>query len=76
MKSIVDYLTEHKAYNEIKGRKMWVDFERSKVSHIADFYRYECFIDEKFTIKSILCFIPLNIVIKTKYIKIQYFKPK
>ncbi|XP_013137341.1 PREDICTED: microtubule-associated protein futsch-like isoform X2 [Papilio polytes] len=31
MKSIVDYLTEHKAYNEIKGRKMWVDFERSKV---------------------------------------------
>ncbi|XP_014365863.2 uncharacterized protein LOC106716781 [Papilio machaon] len=32
MKTIVDYLTEHKAYNETRGRKMWVDFERSKVT--------------------------------------------
>ncbi|XP_013162902.1 PREDICTED: uncharacterized protein LOC106114305 isoform X2 [Papilio xuthus] len=31
MKAIVDYLTEHKAYNEIRGRKMWMDFEKSKV---------------------------------------------
>lgn len=31
MKSIVDYLTEHRAFSEIKGRKMWVDFANSKV---------------------------------------------
>lgn len=33
MKAIVDYLTERGAYGEIKGRKMWMDFERSKVSY-------------------------------------------
>lgn len=31
MKTIVEYLTEHKAYSEIKGRKMWKDLADSKV---------------------------------------------
>lgn len=31
MKTIVDYLTEHKAYSETKGRKMWIDLQDSKV---------------------------------------------
>ncbi|CAH2042524.1 unnamed protein product, partial [Iphiclides podalirius] len=30
MKAIVDYLTQRRAYGEIKGRKMWMDFEKSK----------------------------------------------
>ncbi|XP_068620042.1 uro-adherence factor A-like isoform X2 [Battus philenor] len=30
MKAIVDYLTEKKAYGDTKGRKMWMDFEKSK----------------------------------------------
>lgn len=34
MKTIVEYLTEHKAYNEIKGRKMWKDLADSKVYKI------------------------------------------
>ncbi|CAK1584695.1 unnamed protein product [Parnassius mnemosyne] len=30
MKAIVDYLTERRAYGEIRGRKMWMEFENSK----------------------------------------------
>ncbi|XP_038211002.1 dentin sialophosphoprotein-like [Zerene cesonia] len=30
MKTIVEYLVEHKAYNEIRGRKMWMDFANAK----------------------------------------------
>ncbi|XP_069361322.1 uncharacterized protein [Maniola hyperantus] len=33
MKAIVDYLTEHRAYSEIKGRKMWMDLASSKVTN-------------------------------------------
>ncbi|XP_050352378.1 uncharacterized protein LOC126774809 [Nymphalis io] len=32
MKTIVEYLTEHKAFGEIKGRKMWKDLADSKVT--------------------------------------------
>lgn len=38
MKTIVDYLAEHKAYHEVKGRKMWIDLQDSKV------YFYNLFI--------------------------------
>ncbi|XP_022116745.2 uncharacterized protein LOC110994428 [Pieris rapae] len=30
MKAIVNYLVEHKAFSEIRGRKMWMDFASSK----------------------------------------------
>ncbi|XP_050682552.1 uncharacterized protein LOC126977914 isoform X2 [Leptidea sinapis] len=30
MKKIVDYLVEHKAYGQLRGRKMWVEFADSK----------------------------------------------
>ncbi|XP_026327993.1 enolase-phosphatase E1-like isoform X2 [Hyposmocoma kahamanoa] len=30
MKQIVEYLTEHNAYSEIRGRKMWVEFANSQ----------------------------------------------
>ncbi|XP_045777147.1 uncharacterized protein LOC123875387 isoform X2 [Maniola jurtina] len=33
MKAIVDYLTEHRAYSETKGRKMWMDLASSKVTN-------------------------------------------
>lgn len=33
MKTIVEYLTEHKVYSEIRGRKMWMDFANSNVSY-------------------------------------------
>ncbi|CAH2089750.1 unnamed protein product [Euphydryas editha] len=33
MKAIVEYLTEHKAYSEIKGRKMWKELADSKVTN-------------------------------------------
>ncbi|XP_046970406.1 uncharacterized protein LOC124537576 [Vanessa cardui] len=33
MKTIVEYLTEHKAFGEIKGRKMWKDLADSKVTN-------------------------------------------
>ncbi|CAG9563811.1 unnamed protein product [Danaus chrysippus] len=32
MKAIVEYLVEHKAYSEIKGRKMWMDMASSDVT--------------------------------------------
>ncbi|XP_041984745.1 myb-like protein X isoform X2 [Aricia agestis] len=33
MKQIVDYILEHRAYNEVKGRKMWMDFANSKMTN-------------------------------------------
>ncbi|CAH2208650.1 jg27048, partial [Pararge aegeria aegeria] len=30
MKAIVEYLTEHRAYGDIKGRKMWMNLASSK----------------------------------------------
>ncbi|XP_045527258.1 uncharacterized protein LOC123715927 isoform X1 [Pieris brassicae] len=30
MKAIVNYLVEHKAFSEVRGRKMWMDFASSK----------------------------------------------
>lgn len=35
MKQIVEYLTEQKAYSEIRGRKMWVEFANLQVSYMA-----------------------------------------
>ncbi|XP_052743586.1 uncharacterized protein LOC112055705 [Bicyclus anynana] len=32
MKAIVEYLTEHRAYGEIKGRKMWMDLASSNIT--------------------------------------------
>ncbi|CAG9795627.1 unnamed protein product [Diatraea saccharalis] len=33
MKTIVEYLVEHRAYGEIKGRKMWIDFSNSQLTN-------------------------------------------
>ncbi|XP_073953405.1 uncharacterized protein isoform X2 [Choristoneura fumiferana] len=33
MKTIVDYLVEHKAYGEIRGRKMWMDFASTRLTN-------------------------------------------
>ncbi|CAH2984649.1 unnamed protein product [Chilo suppressalis] len=33
MKTIVDYLVDHKAYGEIKGRKMWMNFSNSQLTN-------------------------------------------
>lgn len=33
MRAIVEYLEERKAYSEVRGRKMWMDYASSGVSY-------------------------------------------